>query len=155
MEYLGETTNDKDLATKGYADTHGPSGGGVDSPNMSSIVNPKLEVFSGTSTSSAPHVIESDTDVILATNTSGSAYLRLPPNAAHGKRIIAKSLQGSTNRTITMYPSNDTDGKSVRLIGYATVTNSSASSAACSYYPVEFMCLIDGNIRYWLQISRY
>ena len=122
---------------------------------LKSIVNPKLEVFSGSSSTSSPHVIESDTDIILTTNTSANAYLRLPPNAPNGKRILAKSLQGSTNRTITMYPSNDTDGKTVRLIGYSTITTSGASSVACSYYPVEFMCLIEGSTRYWLQISRY
>lgn len=163
MKYLGSINDDKDLVTRGdvtimldevFSAEDRLALEKAMSDNLDFLVNPKLEIFSGSSAQNNAHVIASDTDVIFTTYSS-NAYLRLPPNARNGKRVIVKSLQGSTNRTITLYPPNDTDGKSTMLIGYANVSpTSGVSSVACSYYTCEFVCLISGNTRYWLQVSQ-
>lgn len=164
MKYLGSINDDKDLVTKGdvaimldevFSAEDRLALEKAMSDNLDFLVNPKLEVWGGATSTSNIHVIEPDTDVIFTTNTSGSSHLRLPPNAKNGKRIIVKALQGSTNRTITLYPPNDTDGKVKKLIGYAnTSPTTSATTVACSYYTCEFICLISGDTRYWLQISQ-
>lgn len=157
MKYLGKTGNNNLVTEQRAVEIADEFGLAADEKMaLGFILDPKLEVFSGTSSENSPHEISLSTDVIFATNTNGTSYLRLPSDAPNGKRIIAKSLQGSTSNTIRMYPPVDTDGKSHVLIGYSnTSPTTSASYVACSYYPTEFLCLVSGNTRYWLQTSRY
>ena len=156
MKYLGSIGNDNLITEQRAVEIAAEFGLAADEKmTLGFITDPKLEIFSGSSAQNNAHVIASDTDVIFTTNTNGNSYLRLPPNAKNGKRIIIKALQGATNRTITLYPPNDTDGKDKKLIGYAnTSPTTSATTVACSYYTCEFVCLISGNTRYWLQISQ-
>lgn len=156
MKYLGSKGNDNLITEQRAVEIADEFGLTADEKMaLGFITDPKLEVWNGATSTSNIHVIEPDTDVIFTTNTNGSSYLRLPPNAKNGKRIIIKALQGATNRTITLYPPNDTDGKNKMLIGYAnTSPTTSATTVACSYYTCEFVCLISGNTRYWLQISQ-